>query len=111
MCTENQDVIGGKFIRADDGNLSLDDASKKVTWKRHYERLLNIEFLWSQNLPHVDPVAGPAKFITPDYVMKSLKRMKNGRAARPTGIVAEMLKAASDICCKVIADFMNVIMH
>ena len=68
--------------------------------------MLNIEFLWSQNLPHVDPVAGPAKFITPDYVMKSLKRMKNGRAARPTGIVAEMLKAAPDICCKVIADFM-----
>ena len=27
-------------------------------------------FLWSQNLPHVDPVAGPAHFITPDDVLK-----------------------------------------
>ena len=109
MCTENQDVIGGKFIRADDGNLSLDDASKKVTWKRHYERLLNIEFLRSQNLPHVDPVAGPAELITLHDVLKSLRHMKNGKAAGPSGIVAEMLRAAPDICCKIIADLMNAI--
>ena len=47
-------LINEKYIRADDGNLSLDDASKKVAWKQHSESLLNIEFLWSQNLPHVD---------------------------------------------------------
>ena len=44
MRTENQDVIGEKCIRGDDGNLSLDDASKKLAWKQHYERMLNIEF-------------------------------------------------------------------
>ena len=44
MRTENQDVIGEKGIRGDDGNLSLDDASKKLAWKQHYERMLNIEF-------------------------------------------------------------------
>ena len=27
ICTENQDVIGEKCIRGDDGSLSLDDAS------------------------------------------------------------------------------------
>ena len=54
MRAENQDVIGEKCIRGVDGNLTLDDASKNLTWKQHYERLLNIEFLWSQNLSHVD---------------------------------------------------------
>ena len=109
MCTQNQDVIGGKFIRADDGNLSLDDTSKKATQKHHYECLLNIEILWSQNLPHVAPVAGPAQFITLHDVLKSLRHMKNGKAAGPSGIVAEMLKAAPDICCKIIEDLMNAI--
>ena len=97
--------------RGDDGNLSSDDASKKLAWKQHYERLLNIEFPQSQNLPHVDPVAGPAQFITPDDVFKSLRRMKNGKADGPSGVFAEMLKAAPDIQSKIIADLMNDIIH
>ena len=104
--TVNQDVIGGKCIRSD-GHLSLDDASKKLAWEPHYERLLNIGFHWSQNLPHVDPAAGPVQFITPDDILKSLRGTKNGKAARPSGVVAEILKAAPDICCKIIADLMN----
>ena len=84
---ENQDLIGEKCIPGDDDNLSLDDESKKLAWKQHYECLLNIEFPWSQNLPHVDPAAGPAQFITPDDVLKSLRRMKNGKAAGPSGVL------------------------
>ena len=67
----------------------------------------NIEFPWSQYLPHVNTVAGPAQFITPDDLSKSLKRMKNGKAAGPSGVVAEMLIDAPDICCKIITDLMN----
>ena len=70
---------------------------------------MNIEFPWSQDLPHVDPVTRPAQFITPDDVLKSLRRMKNGKATGPSGVAAEMLKAAPDICCKIIADLMNAI--
>ena len=33
--------------------------------------------------------------------------MKNGKAAEPSSVLAEMLKAAPDICSKIIADFMN----
>ena len=90
MRKENQDVISQKCIRGDD-NLSLD------------------EFPRSQNLPHVDPVAGPAQFITPDDVLKSLKRTKKGKAAGPSGVFEETLKAAPDICCEIIADLMNAI--
>ena len=69
--------------------------------------LLNIEFPWFQNLRHVDPVAGPELFITRYDVLESLRRRKNGKAAGPSGAVTEMLKTAPDICCKIIADFMN----
>ena len=68
-----------------------------------------MEFLWSQNFPHVGPVAGPAEFITPDDILKSLGHMANVKMTGPSVIVAEMLKAAPDICCKIIADLMNTI--
>ena len=37
--------------------------------------------------------------------------MKNGKGAGPSGVVVEMLKAAPDICCKIIADLMNAIIY
>ena len=37
--------------------------------------------------------------------------MKNGKAAGPSDGVAEMLKAAPDICSKIIADLMNAIIR
>ena len=66
---------------------------------------MNIEFPWSENLPHVDPVADPAQLITPDYVLKSLRCMQNGTSI----VVAKILKAAPNICSKIIADLMNSI--
>ena len=70
---------------------------------------MNIDFTWSQNLPHVDDVVSLAQVIIPDNVLKSLRRMKNGKAARPSGVVAEMLKAAPGICSKNIADLVNAV--
>ena len=111
MHTENQVVIIEKWIRYEDGNLSLDDVSKKLAWKQHYERLFNIEFPWSQNLPHVYPAPGPTQFITPDDILKSLRRMKNRKVDGPSRVFAEMLKASLYICSKIIADLMNAIIR
>ena len=71
--------------------------------------MLNIEFPWSQNLPHVDLVPGPAQFITPDDVLKSLGHMKNGGWA--LWCCCKMLKGAADIYSKIIADLMNAIIR
>ena len=37
--------------------------------------------------------------------------MKNGKAAGTSGVVAELLKAAPDICCKIIAVLMKDIIR
>ena len=37
--------------------------------------------------------------------------MKNGKAAGPSGAVAEMLTAVPDICSKTIADLINTIIR
>ena len=41
--------------------------------------------------------------------MKLLMCMPDRKAAGPSDVVAEMLKAAHDICCKITADLMNAI--
>ena len=44
-------------------------------------------------------------------VLKALKKMKVGKAAGPSGIVVERLKASPNLCCKVIAELANAIVR
>ena len=65
----NQDVVGEKCIRNDDGVLACSETEKKAAWKCYYERYLNTEFAWDRdNLPPVEPVSGPAIRIEKDMV-------------------------------------------
>ena len=51
MRGENQDIVRDKPIRNDAGEMCLDEESKRMAWKEHYERLANVEFVW-------DPIRG-----------------------------------------------------
>ena len=44
-------------------------------------------------------------------VVKSICKIKNGKASGPSGVVTEMLKASSNICCELIADLTNSIVR
>ena len=60
----------------------------------HYKGLLNVEFPWDEGaLPDAPPVEGPPPPITNEMVTKALAKMKSGKAAGPSGIIVEMLKA------------------
>ena len=64
-------------------------------WVEHYKSLLNVEFSWDESaLPDAPPVEGPPPPITDEMVTKALAKMKSGKAAGPSGIIVEMLKAA-----------------
>ena len=57
------------------------DEEKKKAWKKHYERLLNVEFPWSkEDLSVPDPVLGPPILVTQEMVEKSINKMKKGQA-------------------------------
>ena len=75
--------------------MSLDVDSKKEAWREHYMHLLNVEFSWNPGgLSEVYPVEGPSEPITTAMVRKAINKMSLEKAASPSGIVAEMLKAA-----------------
>ena len=97
MDRTNQDVVGEKCVRNDAGELSLSDEDKMKAWVEHYARLLNVEFEWpSDSLPDAPPVSGPPPCVTDALIRKALSKMKPGKAAGPSGIIAEMLKATGE---------------
>ena len=104
---DNQDVVGDKCVKDDSGNLSFDNEAKKVAWKQHYERFLNEEFSWNPEDLTADPVVGPPIHIDVEMVVKAITKMKTGKAAGPSGIVAEMLKASGDTGARLVSDLAN----
>ena len=52
-------------------------------------------------------MTNPAIMITVDMVRSAIARMKLGKAAGPSGIVAEMLKASGEAGARLIADLAN----
>ena len=95
MRRDNQDVCGEMPIRNSQGELCLDDSDRMKAWVEHYKGLLNVEFPWDEGaLPEAPPRLGPPPPITNEMVIKALGKMSSGKAAGPSGIVVEMIKAA-----------------
>ena len=60
-------------------------------------RLLNVEFPWNpEDLSKESPVEGPSEPITLEIITKAISKMASGKAAGPSGIVAEMLKPVGE---------------
>ena len=97
MNHENQDIVGENCVKNDAGQLSLTDEDKMKAWVQHQSRLLNVEFPWPKDqLPKVAPIAGPPPPVTMEQIRKAISKMKCGKAAGPSGIIAEMLKASGE---------------
>ena len=101
--------MGEKPVLNDTGTLS-DDSAKKAAWREYYVRLLNHEFPWDENnLSDVLPVEGPNPPITNDMVRKAVSKMIPGKAAGPSGVVSEMIKASGGAGIELIRDLINAI--
>ena len=98
---------GDKCVKDDSGNLSIDNEAKKVAWRQHYERLLNEEFSWNPEDLTADPVVGPPIYLNVEMVVKAIIKIKTGKAADSSGLVAEMLKASGDTGARLVADLAN----
>ena len=97
MRKENVDVVGDNPVKNDTGEMSMSEEAKQNAWSEHYERLLNIDFDWDPNhRSNKPPLEGPPILIIIDMMKKAFSKMKSGKAAGPSGIAVEMIKAAGD---------------
>ena len=110
LAKTNCDVIGEKCVTNDDGELACTDSEKLSAWKQHYVKLLNEEFPWEEeHLVYSEPCQGPHPRIDREWVKEAIHKMKDGKAAGTSGVVAEMLKAAGDTGIDLMTDLCNTI--
>ena len=75
----------------------MSEGAKQNVWAEHYKRLLNIDFEWDpKHLSNKSPLEGTPIPITIYMVKNAFSKMKLGKAAGPSGIVVEIIKAAGD---------------
>ena len=109
MRRNNQDIIGERCVGENSSRLTINETAKRNAWQKHYERLLNEEIPWnSDDLSNV-PTAGPPIHITVEMVTKAIAKMNSGKAAGPSGIVAEMLNSAGITGACLVNDLANAI--
>ena len=83
---------------------ALDQLKKSYT----YLLTLNIEFPWNpETLSEESPVEGPSEPITLEMITKAISKMASGKAAGPSGIVAEMLKPAGEAGAEEVHDLVE----
>ena len=113
LVRKNRDVVGANCVKDDEGKVVVEEVKLLEVWRAHYDRLSNEEFPWDPNgLTHVNPVCGPSEKISTLEVSNAIHKMKRSKAAGPSGVVADMLKAAgavgavwmTDICNAVVKD-------
>ena len=109
---ENADVVGDKPLKNDAGEMSMSKDSKQKAWLEHYQRLLNIEFDWDpDHFSYQPPVEGLPIPITIYMYKKAISQMKTGNTPGPSGIVVEMIRAASDMGASMIRDLPTAIIQ
>ena len=112
MVKRDKDVVGGGCMRNKEGRVVVEEEEIKEVWRSYYEKLLNEEFEWDRdNLVQERNGSGPREEIVIEEceVREAIRRMKSEKAAGPTGVVSEMLKAAGDGGVRWMTDLCNAV--
>ena len=81
------------------------DGMKNI-WRKYMEKLLNVETDWDGEVD-CPGVIGPYCLISEEEVAAANKLLKIGKAAGPTGVVSEMMKAACGFGSRWMTDLIN----
>ena len=108
MVGKKMDIIGVGCVKLADGKLVTGEAEVKDRWKIYFDKLLNEEFEWNKDgLTAVDKVCGSAVIICCSEVKSAITKTKSGKAAGPSGVVAEMSRVSGDVGIQWATDLCN----
>ena len=108
---EGQDIRGVKGIRQR-GEIVTEKEQMKKVWKEYFEKLLNEENEWDRSTEcEVKVERGKIEWgkIEAEEVVGALRKMKEGKAAGPSEVVAEMIRAAEELGVEWMTDLCNTI--
>jgi hypothetical protein len=88
-------VVGSGGMKDSSGRPTVEDDKVREIWAQYFEKLLNEQFDWDRsNLETCSPNEGNCKPITEEEVKEALAKMKKWKAAGPSGVTIDMLRAA-----------------
>ena len=112
LVRKNRDVVGAGCVRDNSGKIVVEEDRLLEVWKEHYDRISNEEFSWDrEGLTDVRPVCGPGERISEEEVEATIGKMKLGKAAGPSGVVADMLKAAGEDGTRWMTELCNAVVR
>src|SRR6267154_1575405 len=106
----NKDITASGCVRGADGRTIVEDEEIMQRWKEYYERLSNEEFEW--NIDSIGEInkeetSVGERVISAAEVRVAISRANSGKAAGPSGVAADMLKAAGESGVKWMTDICN----
>ena len=110
MAREGRDVISVCSMKNDAGNVVSDADGMKNIWRKYMETFLNVENDWDGEVDCPE-VMRPHCLILEEEVAAAIKGLKIGKAAGPTGVVSEMMKAAGGFGSMWMTDMINNIVN
>ena len=95
MAGERKNIIDMERLKSENGEVLTEPHSVNGRWRHYMEKLLNVKNDWDRIL-EADIVEGPCELISEREVGEAIRSMKVGKAAGPSEIAVEMLKAAGN---------------
>ena len=93
---ERKDITGStNCLKGDNGELLVSEEHVSGRWTEYFEKLLNEENEWNDELS-AEYVEGPADMISKEKVRQAIQDLKVRKAAGPSGVTGEMIKAAGE---------------
>src|SRR3989441_11478920 len=96
----NKDITASGCVKGVDGRTAVEEEGIMQRWKEYYEQLLNEEFYWNKDsIVSIDVMNGEEasvdeRLISVSEVKLAIAKAKSGKATGPSGVAADMLKAA-----------------
>ena len=91
---ERKDITGTKCLKGDNGELLVSEEQVSGRWREYFKKLQNEENEWNDELS-AECVEVPADMISKE-VRQAIQDIKVRKAAGPSGVTAEMIKAAGE---------------
>ena len=89
------DITDTNCLKGDNGELLVSEEQVSDRWREYFEKLLNEENEWNDELS-AEYVEGPADMISKEEVRPAIQDLKVRKAAGPSGVTGEMIKAAGE---------------
>ena len=103
---EKKNVLGVSYLEDESGALKVRVDDQKKIWKKHMEKLMNVENEWSDSID-ADKLEGAVRRIADEEVRCAMNCMKIVKASQPSGVAVELFKVAEDKCLESLTNIFN----